>query len=180
VVLFGYSNPALPALLAQLARQPTLMLLPRGPSQDQALALLRAQPAAGALRAAALPYLSQAEFDHLLWSADLNFVRGEDSLVRAIWAGAPFVWQIYPQHDGVHRRKLHAFVERLLDGVPSRDGAPIRALFDWWNGVADPSALVPAWPERLAWARIVTTWRDQLATQDDLGTQLLRTVAQAR
>ena len=34
-----------------------------------------------------LPWLTQPDYDRLLWSADLNFVRGEDSLVRAIWAG---------------------------------------------------------------------------------------------
>ena len=60
-----------------------------------------------------LPWLTQADFDHLLWACDLNFVRGEDSLVRAAWAGAPFVWQVYPQHDGAHAAK----VEALLAGM---------------------------------------------------------------
>ena len=61
-----------------------------------------------------LDWLPQAEFDRLLWSADLNIVRGEDSLVRALWAGAPFVWQLYPQHDGAHRRQA-AGVSRALE-----------------------------------------------------------------
>lgn len=34
-----------------------------------------------------LPFLSQSHYDHLLWACDLNFVRGEDSWIRAIWAG---------------------------------------------------------------------------------------------
>ena len=46
-----------------------------------------------------LPELTQYEFDHALWSADINFVRGEDSLVRAIWAAKPFVWQLYPRSE---------------------------------------------------------------------------------
>ena len=60
-----------------------------------------------------LPLLSQPDFDHLLWACDLNFVRGEDSLVRALWAGTPFVWQIYPQDDDAHHAKLAAFLDWL-------------------------------------------------------------------
>jgi len=178
VVLFGYANAALPALLEALTQAPTLLLLPRGPAQDQTLAVMRSRPAAGALRHCALPYLAQTEFDHLLWSADLNFVRGEDSLVRALWAGAPFVWQIYPQADGVHRGKLHAFVDRLLDGVPAAAGASVRAWFDHWNGFGDATS--PALPDLAAWQRIVLDWRGRLAAQDDLTTQLISFAAATR
>ena len=64
-----------------------------------------------------LPLLSQPDFDHLLWACDLNFVRGEDSLVRALWAGKPLVWQIYPQDDEAHHAKLAAFLDWL--GAPA-------------------------------------------------------------
>ena len=43
--------------------------------------------------------------------ADLNFVRGEDSIVRAVWAGKPLIWQIYPQTEGTHLVKLEAWLE---------------------------------------------------------------------
>jgi uncharacterized repeat protein (TIGR03837 family) len=56
-------------------------------------------------------YMPQAQYDLLLRGCDLNFVRGEDSLVRALWAGRAFVWQIYPQADGAHAAKLDACVE---------------------------------------------------------------------
>src|SRR3546814_1466045 len=46
-----------------------------------------------------MPFVEQNSFDRLLWSSDLNCVRGEDSLVRALWAGKPLLWQIYPQDD---------------------------------------------------------------------------------
>ncbi|MGN6930438.1 elongation factor P maturation arginine rhamnosyltransferase EarP, partial [Neisseria sp. P0015.S010] len=36
-----------------------------------------------------LPPCPQPAFDEMLWACDLNFVRGEDSLVRALWAGQP-------------------------------------------------------------------------------------------
>ena len=39
----------------------------------------------GQLQVTILPFLSQEDYDQLLWSCDLNFVRGEDSWIRALW-----------------------------------------------------------------------------------------------
>jgi uncharacterized repeat protein (TIGR03837 family) len=78
-----------------------------------------------------LPTLTQVEYDQLLWACDLNGVRGEDSLVRAIWAGKPLLWQIYPQHDAAHIDKLNAF----LDVLNASDS--LRAIHHAWNGT-DP------------------------------------------
>jgi uncharacterized repeat protein (TIGR03837 family) len=58
-----------------------------------------------------LPFLSQADYDKLLCDCDLNFVRGEDSWVRAIWAGKPFIWQPYWQDENTHVLKLKAFID---------------------------------------------------------------------
>jgi hypothetical protein len=62
---------------------------------------------------------SQDEFDALLCSTDLNFVRGEDSFVRAHWAAAsnrevPFVWQPYRQEKLGHADKLGGWMEQVL------------------------------------------------------------------
>jgi len=78
-----------------------------------------------------LPPRPQAAFDEMLWACDLNLVRGEDSLVRALWAGEAFVWQIYPQHDDAHHSKLYAFLD-WLEARP-RCGAFMRA------GTASPA-----------------------------------------
>ena len=59
-----------------------------------------------------LPFLSQTQYDQLLWACDLNFVRGEDSWIRAIWAGKPFVWQPYIQAENTHLTKLTAFLSQ--------------------------------------------------------------------
>ena len=58
-----------------------------------------------------LPFLSQTQYDQLLWACDLNFVRGEDSWIRALWSAKPFIWQTYPQDQDVHLTKLKAFFE---------------------------------------------------------------------
>ncbi|MFC3217280.1 elongation factor P maturation arginine rhamnosyltransferase EarP [Comamonas sp. JC664] len=77
---------------------------------------------------------SQPEFDEMLWSCDLNFVRGEDSLVRALWAGQPFVWQIYPQGVNAHHAKLEAFLD-WLDAPGS-----LRQAHAAWNGIPGAGA----------------------------------------
>ena len=159
VSLFAYANPLLPALLDSLAREPTLLLVCPGPAQAQ----IADQPG---LRSHTLPYLSQPEFDRLLWASDLNFVRGEDSFVRAQWTGKPFVWQIYPQDDGAHGPKLNAFLDRYLAGADPGLAAETRALWRAWNGLA-------SWPDRLPDGKAhARAWRAELAAQPDLVSQL--------
>ena len=74
-----------------------------------------------------IPFVSQPEYDQLLWMADLNFVRGEDSIVRAVWAGKPLIWQIYPQTEGTHLIKLEAWLK--MSSLP----ADIQDLMRKWN-----------------------------------------------
>jgi uncharacterized repeat protein (TIGR03837 family) len=180
--LFCYMNPALDAMLDALACEPTLLLLAPGAATEQATALLGPGLARGRLRAARLPALAQADFDRLLWSCDLNFVRGEDSLVRAIWAGAPFVWQIYPQDDGAHSPKLAAFLDRMLAAASPPLQAALRALFDAWNGPggAFPQLPAPGSPIAEGWAAQARRWCHGLAAQADLTTSLLDFVASKR
>jgi uncharacterized repeat protein (TIGR03837 family) len=156
VSLFAYANPALPALIDALASQPTLLLACPGPLQAQ----LADRPG---LRTIALPYLAQDDYDRLLWACDLNFVRGEDSFVRAQWAGKAFVWQIYPQDDDAHHAKLEAFMARaeLPDAW--------RSVWRGWNGLGALPATLDGLTDAAAQA---SDWRAQLASQPDLLTQL--------
>lgn len=64
----------------------------------------------GDLKVQVLPFLSQDDYDKLLADCDVNFVRGEDSWVRAIWAAKPFIWQPYFQSEETHFTKLEAFL----------------------------------------------------------------------
>ena len=112
-----------------------------------------------------LPPLTQAAFDHLLWASDLNFVRGEDSVIRAIWAGRPFVWQIYPQGDGVHLTKLDAFLNML--GANDE----LKAFHRHWN--ADQTQPAVPLPALVNWQQTVAAARDLLLTQDNLANGVL-------
>lgn len=175
VVLFSYRNDAIDALLDVLAASPTLLLATPGLAIEQVTGCLGPTLKRGALRAAALPWLAQTDFDRLLWSADLNLVRGEDSLVRAIWAGAPFVWQLYVQDDGAHRIKLEAFLDRYLAGAGEALAAGVRSAFLRWNGAPVGSLASLAGDAAIgnAWSAHALFWRDALATQSDLATRLL-------
>lgn len=79
-----------------------------------------------------IPFLSQDDYDKLLSSCDLNFVRGEDSWIRAIWAGKPFIWQPYLQTEQTHIKKLHAFLNFYYSDCPPTSKESIFALHDAW------------------------------------------------
>ena len=119
-----------------------------------------------------LPLSTQTNFDHLLWASDINFVRGEDSLIRAIWAGKPFIWQIYPQDDDAHRAKLEAFLD-MLAAPPG-----LRAFHRVWNGLADealpPLTNMPAWQASAGQAQA------RLAEHGDLTAGLIQYAAKNR
>jgi uncharacterized repeat protein (TIGR03837 family) len=173
VSLFCYPGAPLGALLDCLADAPTLLLTAPGAATD---GLLGAR-LPGQVRQQPLPWLSQPGYDRLLWACDLNFVRGEDSFVRAQWAGRPFVWHIYPQHDGAHGPKLNAFLSRHLAGAPPDLGAAVSAWHRGWNGMSAPP---PALPNLDQWQGHVRSWREALRRQDDLTGQLLALVAEKR
>ena len=180
ISLFCYEPSALQALLKQLVVEntPTNLLVTQGRSQQavaQALNVLEI-PAGGIgnLQIEQLPYLSQTDYDHLLWACDLNFVRGEDSVIRALWAGKPFVWQIYPQDDEAHHIKLHAFCETLQ--MP-QDLAVMHAVWNGMSGTPSPQIDQKHLQNWTTWARHNTS---QLVRQEDLVTQLERFVSQKR
>ena len=177
VSLFCYANAALPELFDALALQPTLLLATPGAATEQLCQLLGPTLRRGCVRGIALPWLSQLDFDHLLWSCDINFVRGEDSWVRAQWASRPFVWQPYVQSDSAHHAKLHAFLDLYLAAASPALGRHVRALWACWNKLPNArtaQANAPiAFPDFAQWQGHQRGWRQTLSEQADLTTQLL-------
>jgi uncharacterized repeat protein (TIGR03837 family) len=88
----------------------------------------------GNLTLEVLPFLSQAAYDELLWACDINFVRGEDSWIRAIWAGKPFFWQPYPQSESTHIKKLDAFLEVFYKWYEPAKKVAADVHLAWSNG----------------------------------------------
>jgi len=184
--LFAYEQPDIAALMQAWRHggRPVVALVPEGRVVgDVARALGRDGLAAGdrvddgRLTVVVLPFTDQVGYDRLLWACDLNFVRGEDSFVRAQWAARPFVWQIYPQHEqgGVHREKLDAFVARYAATLPQDAAQALRSFWLAWN---EECGLAAAWPAFAAALPTLAThamrWCDELAVQPDLSTSLTR------
>ncbi len=178
VSLFCYANSHLPELLRALAAHPTLLLTTPGHATEQVAQALASSGPMHALRVHPLPWLTQIDYDALLWCCDLNLVRGEDSLVRAIWAGRPFLWQIYPQHDGAHAAKLAAFLAQATKIADRPLAQAIQLAFWRWNNLTaakDTEAwgLLNSSSSMSAWQRLCTAWRAELTSQPDLATQLM-------
>lgn len=172
--LFCYEPAALPAVLHQAGDAACDWLITAGRAGD-AVAAAQAQGLDTGLAALhRLPRLTQRDYDHLLWSCDLNFVRGEDSLMRALWAGKPFVWHIYPQHDNAHHAKLNAFLDWL------QAPASLREMHHAWNGMASPATVWPGWEAVRDWTACVQAARARLRAQPPLGDQLIGFVLEKR
>jgi uncharacterized repeat protein (TIGR03837 family) len=106
----------------------------------------------GRLTLHAIPFLVQDDYDRLLWLCRVNFVRGEDSFVRAQWAAHPFVWHAYPQAENAHWNKLDAFMDSY---VAALEDASARRTGLWRarNGAADAPAIGAAHSPRERQAR---------------------------
>ena len=154
VSLFAYENPALPALLDAWSAdaRPVMCLVPEGrviPQLADWLGVPQLKAGdlhqRGGLQVKILPFTDQDTYDHLLWACDLNFVRGEDSCVRAQWAARPLVWQAYPQDERAHWDKLNALLALYTVGLDAASVQAVSQLWQRWNGMAVTADMTTAW-----------------------------------
>jgi uncharacterized repeat protein (TIGR03837 family) len=177
VSLFGYAMAPYEALFVSLRHHagPIWLAVPEGAASAALAGWLggRRRGADPGFHACSIPFLDQDRYDELLWACDLNFVRGEDSFVRAQWAARPFVWHIYPTDDGAHWVKLAAFLARYTAGMERANATAVIGMWEAWNR-CEP--LGKAWPDfdgRLAaLGPQAEEWSARLARHADLATQL--------
>lgn len=167
VSLFGYENPALPSLLNVWTKgaQPVRCLVPDGRLNAQVQAYFGLSGryfVSGRLEVCIIPFVPQEDYDALLWACDINFVRGEDSCVRAQWAGKPFVWQIYEQDDGAHWAKLQAFLDLYHAAQPDLSAATT-PLWQAWNS-GEGVRIAAAWATFIAARPALQAHAEQWAT----------------
>lgn len=181
---YGQANilPWLSSLQAQGPR--TLMLVPQGVLAEQ-ICMIYPELAAerftlqrldlGQLTLVVMPFIAQQDYDVLLACCDINFVRGEDSVIRAHWAGRPFIWQIYRQEQQVHRQKLNDFLAKQLAFATPELAALIQKAHDWWDLELDFTEI---WPEYLKNIQEIQNhtiiWQQFLTQQQDLASNLVR------
>ncbi len=186
ISLFAYENPALPALLDAWAADPhpITCLVPEGRVIPQLAAWLSVASVQagdlhtrGALRLRVLPFSDQDAYDRLLWACDLNFVRGEDSCVRAQWAARPMVWQAYPQAEDAHWNKVNALLAHYTQGLEPDAADAVTALWRRWNGMHDIQDMASCWPvwrlQQAAMGRHAKAWCRHLETAGKLTDKLV-------
>ena len=190
VSLFCYPNPALPALFDAWTDgdAPVVCVVPDG----VAIGALDAWTGGnvphpghpfrrGRLSLHAIPFVAQDDYDRLLWLSAINFVRGEDSFVRAQWAARPFAWHIYPQADGVHWRKLDAFVARYDRGLAREPATALRRFWRAWNGAPDAGPIDAAWLDfaaaRPQLKQRADEWSGECAALPELAAGLVKATA---
>ena len=173
VSLFSYENNTVAGLLQAWAQSstPVMCCVPEGRVMPQVAAFFGHVTGKagdvwqrGNLRVQVLPFVEQERYDELLWACDINFVRGEDSCVRAQWAGIPFVWHIYPQHDGVHMQKLRALSALYGKSLSVKAHQANENLWLAWNGEGDISSAWQAYALQLVELKsCARDWSQKLA-----------------
>ncbi len=171
---FCYRDSPLPALLDAMQGGPVhvRLVIPVGMPGDLGGRELDDAPGSvwqeDQLTLARIPFVDQDLYDSVLAACDFNLVRGEDSFVRAQWAGRPLLWAAYRQPGEAHLDKLAAWLERC-------EMPPAWAsLHGWFNGGVTDSDVSPSrlWNEAIGslgaadnWA---TAWRGHLLTLPSL------------
>lgn len=181
--LFCYPHAPIHQLLDTLAKAatPTLCIVPDSAIIPTVSAFFGEQPLtpgsvrqSGKLTVKTLPFLSQAGYDELLWSCDLNFVRGEDSWIRAIWAAKPFVWLPYHQSEDTHLIKLSSFLKRYQENLDTPSAEALNTFSSTWASERfDPTSwqqLIHALPNLSSHAKSRSQW---FASQPDLASKLV-------
>lgn len=184
ISLFAYENAGLGRWLDVLSSdvRPTHLLVPEGRILGDVQRWLGVEGlVAGdvhqrdALTVQVLPFVRQEQYDRLLWCCDFNAVRGEDSFVRAQWAGRPLLWHIYRQDEDIHLDKLDAFLALYTAALSPAASAALIALWQAWNTDGDMAQawkmLLEHWPEVNQHAQ---TWCLEQGLQADLATALVQ------
>ncbi len=182
--LFSYPDAAFMPLLDAWsgADRPVACIVPQVPllldALRAALGVCALEPGTacrrGNLALHVVPFLEQDCYDRLLWASECNFVRGEDSFVRAQWAARPFVWHIYGQQEDAHWPKLDAFLDLYRAGLTDAAAASLRGLWETWNRGQCSGADWRQWLQHFeALENHAEAWAGRLATETDLARNLV-------
>ncbi len=196
VYVFGYADEMWPlwfemwahgaqSLTVWLAKGSVLTQLQTQYPVLQALQQVGDSVVWGRVTVCLVPFVAQAQFDEVLQAADVCVVRGEDSVLRALWQGQVFWWQIYRQEAQAHHIKLKAFWQRFVDDTEILQDAAAQKVWqshqllsDELNGVRhlSVSERAQAWQyvceHQVYLAVFLQKWRQLLWDKGSLATQL--------
>jgi uncharacterized repeat protein (TIGR03837 family) len=174
ISVFCYPGSALPDLIATSLEAPSEYRRPLWLLTEPVAKTIPIASIGNTGRIRTLPFLSQPDYDRLLLSCAMNFVRGEDSFVRAQHSARPFVWQAYRQQDDAHHRKVDAFLALYLAEAPRAIREAVEPVWNHWNCTTP----VPgsAWMSFLEQSKAIEAhnrrWSEHLKTLGNLAENL--------
>ena len=150
------------------------LLLPKGAATDILSKLYEEHPSRN-IQFGVSKMVPQSEFDKFLWASDSLIIRGEDSFVRAQLSGKPFIWNIYPQTEETHIKKLEAFGERIRPYYGESYQTWIDMNLSWNKSSRDLTCCWERWCHELPLMKEAAQhWRDHLVSLGSLADNLHR------
>lgn len=184
VSLFSYKNHNITKIINNLlkAKAGVKITVFKGLALDNVNNILnlnlkpRDQHISGNLELKAVAMCNQNKYDEILLSSDLNCVRGEESVVRAMLCGKPFLWQIYPQSEQAHITKLNSLFDRMSEYLPEyqHDIEIIRTFNLEYNGVESKQHLPPLLEFLPKWKQVCDKWSLHLIKLGSLTDNLIK------
>jgi uncharacterized repeat protein (TIGR03837 family) len=150
----------------QIKRQNTHVLIPEGVTLPEDLIT---PPHVTWQR---IPFLTQPDYDRLLWSMNLNIVRGEDSFVRALWAGKPMIWHIYRQTENTHLTKLAAWLARTTLPKSAQETMMAWSSTDFAQPLETALSTALTSPNWAVWQNKAAEYTKKIALLPDLASNL--------
>ncbi|MDY6419865.1 MAG: elongation factor P maturation arginine rhamnosyltransferase EarP [Succinivibrio dextrinosolvens] len=180
LTLFSYENQKVKTVINALNKENLILNIFEGRGLNNFNNLLNLNLAPGDiyklnnLTVKVLPMVSQDEYDSYLIDSKLNLVRGEDSIVRAMLSGNPFLWHIYPQDGNAHKDKIQALFDRMSEVCSSKeDVETLRQITLSYNGFSDylDSFDLLSFYDR--WIKISKEWSEHLISLGSLTDNLI-------
>ena len=180
LTLFSYENQKVKTVINALNKENLILNIFEGRGLNNFNNLLNLNLAPGDiyklnnLTVKVLPMVSQDEYDSYLIDSKLNLVRGEDSIVRAMLTGNPFLWHIYPQEEDVHKDKIEALFDRMSEICSSKKDVEIlRQLTLSYNGFSDYLDSFDLLGFYENWKKLSKEWSEHLISLGSLTDNLI-------
>lgn len=180
ITLFSYENEKVKTVVNSLSKKNLILNIFEGKGLNNFNNLFKLNLKTGdqfklnEITVNVLPMVSQDEYDSYLIDSYINLVRGEDSIVRAMLTGNPFLWHIYPQEENAHKVKIDALFDRMNEVCTNKDDVErLRKITLSYNGFSDYLNNIDLLDFYDSWKRLSEEWSSHLISLGSLTDNLI-------
>ena len=180
ITLFSYENKKVETVVNSLSKKNLILNIFEGKGLNNFNNLFKLNLKTGdqfklnEITVNVLPMVSQDEYDSYLIDSYINLVRGEDSIVRAMLTGNPFLWHIYPQEENAHKVKIDALFDRMNEVCTNKDDVErLRKITLSYNGFSDYLNNIDLLDFYDSWKRLSEEWSAHLISLGSLTDNLI-------